>query len=622
MLQFIRGTVGSWLVKILFVLLIASFAVWGIGDIFRGQGPETTVAEVGPFEISALEVERELQRQIGRLQQTLGPEFTLEQARLLGLPQQSLEQLIQRALFELAVRDAGLEVGTSLVQQRMQAQGGFVDPTTGRFNADLFRRFLLSNGLTEEGYVAFMREQIGRELISSAVAAGARAPDRLVRDLYRHQAEGRVADIIFVAADRFTDLPEAAPNALAEYHANHSVQFTAPELRTLSLVMVRPQDFAADIDVPTETLRAEFEARIDEFVEPERRTVTQVVVESEDEARRIIVAAEGGGDLAAVAGAEPITFDLAAEDDLPDIGATAFGLAAGELGGPVQSAFGWHVIRVDAIQAGGEAGFDDVRDEVLARVQTDLAVDRIYDVANELDDLLAGGAGLGDAAQELGLTVSRIDAVDAEGNRSDGTPVEGIADLGTVLDTALGLAAGEQSLVTETNAGDFFVVRVDGIEPSRLRPLEEVGDQVRAGWQAQQRLAQADALAEELAQRLETGADAETLAAEHGLDVLRTEAFTRDADTAAQNLPPGLRRGLFAEVVGGVVQGPVGEVGHTVARLVAVEPADPDAAETVLRRLEATATQQVATDLLAQFVAGLRGSHDVAVYPERMQDEF
>ena len=107
MLQALRSTVGSWIVKILFVLLILSFGVWGIGDIFRGR-TDTTAAEVGDVKISTVELDNAFRQEVNRLRQMLGGQIDAEQAKALGLVNQTLDQLIQWTLLSLAADDAGL----------------------------------------------------------------------------------------------------------------------------------------------------------------------------------------------------------------------------------------------------------------------------------------------------------------------------------------------------------------------------------------------------------------------------------------------------------------------------------------------------------------------------------
>ena len=124
MLQALRSTVGSWIVKILFVLLILSFGVWGIGDIFRGR-TDTTAAQVGDVKISTVELDNAFRQEVNRLRQMLGGQIDAEQAKALGLVNQTLDQLIQRTLLSLAADDAGLRVGDPLVLGQLRAEPAF-----------------------------------------------------------------------------------------------------------------------------------------------------------------------------------------------------------------------------------------------------------------------------------------------------------------------------------------------------------------------------------------------------------------------------------------------------------------------------------------------------------------
>ena len=179
MLQFIRGTVGTWVVKGLFVILIASFAIWGIGDIFRGRGPASTVADIGPTKIAASELDSEVRKQIERLRPMFGGQFDLEQAKQMGLIGQTLDQMVQRALFDLAAHDAGLNAGDDLVRRRIQSIPGFHNEK-GEFDPELARRALAASSLSEGTLAAMIRDETGRTLLLGAIAAGASAPAPLV----------------------------------------------------------------------------------------------------------------------------------------------------------------------------------------------------------------------------------------------------------------------------------------------------------------------------------------------------------------------------------------------------------------------------------------------------------
>src|SRR6202035_5030040 len=95
MLQAIRSKAGSLVVKILFALLIVSFGVWGIGDIFRERSAaETTVASVGGLKSHADELQIAVRREMDRNQRMLGGNFTAAQAKQIGLVETVLDRIV------------------------------------------------------------------------------------------------------------------------------------------------------------------------------------------------------------------------------------------------------------------------------------------------------------------------------------------------------------------------------------------------------------------------------------------------------------------------------------------------------------------------------------------------
>src|SRR5580704_7268518 len=117
MLQAIRSKATSYVVKVLFALLAATFTLWGIGDIFRNWGTDTTVAKVGGKSITADQVSQALRDQIAQMRQVLGSSIDMEQAKQLGLVNAALQQIVSGNLIDLEVNRLGLAVGDEAVRQ-------------------------------------------------------------------------------------------------------------------------------------------------------------------------------------------------------------------------------------------------------------------------------------------------------------------------------------------------------------------------------------------------------------------------------------------------------------------------------------------------------------------------
>jgi len=289
MLQFIRNFAGSWVVKILFVLLILSFGIWGIGDVFRSTTP-TTVAEVGKVEIGQQALDQEFRRQMERLRPMLGGNLTAEQAKRFGLLEQSLQSLVQRTLFDLAAADMGIAVGPEVVRMRIAEEPAFRNQQ-GQFDPNVFRSVLRNNQLTEDGYVAMIQRETARQLVAGAVSAGLTPPQPLVQDLYRYRGEKRVAEVVTLPNAAIGDVGVPDDATIKQSYEDHQVRFTAPEYRALTVARLSPDVLAKDIKIDDAQLRKAYEERANEFGAPEKRTVQMVVVDDEAKAKQIAEAA-------------------------------------------------------------------------------------------------------------------------------------------------------------------------------------------------------------------------------------------------------------------------------------------------------------------------------------------
>ncbi|WP_448187415.1 SurA N-terminal domain-containing protein [Azospirillum sp. sgz301742] len=624
MLQSIRNTAGSWVVKILFVLLIASFGVWGIGDVVRrSAAPSNVVADVGPVEITRAELDAEFRRQMDRLRPMFGGELTVEQARQFGLVDQSIATLVQRTLYDLAAKRAGIAVGDDTIRQRIAEEPQFRAPN-GQFDRAQFAAVLRQNSLTEQGYAALMRREIARGVIASAVGAGTKVPKPLVEDLFRYRDEKRVAEVITIPNASITDVPTPDEAAQLRYYEDHQVRFTAPEYRGITTVELTVDAVAKDITITDDQLRTVYAERAGDFITPERRTILMAVLDDEAKAKAVADAARAGSltDAAKANGVEAVSLDNIRKDELPEIGEAAFALKQGEVSAPVKSPLGWHVLSVTAVQPPAERTFDEVKDQLRAELKTERAAEQLYQVSNRLDDRLAGGATLEELAHAQGLNLAKIAAVDSTGKDPQGKPVPGGADLPQMVQTAFGLRQGANSNLTEGKSGAYYAVRVDSITPAAVKPLAEVRDAVIAGWQDEERARKAAEKAKQIGEQLKTGkeASAQAIAQASGASFSMTEPFTRSAQNAT-GLTPEMVARLFDAKPDDVVSGASGDA-QLVARLREIIAADPAAKDANLAQIEATVARGMEGDLMNEFAQALQKEFPVTVHQDRIAQMY
>src|SRR5579862_4865563 len=624
MLQAIRSKAGSWVVKALFGILILTFGIWGIGDIFRNRPTDTTVATVGREAIDADQLQTALEPALDRLSQALGTQVDLHQAKQMGVVRQVLDQLIDASLIDHEAQRLGLDVSDAVVRDAIVE-----DPTFrgagGGFDRNAFAALLAANHMSEPQYVDRLRHEIARNDLLASLTAGVAAPPAIVDRLYQYRNEQRVADIVALPAASAGDVGQPTPAELTKYYDTHQDQFRAPEYRGFTLASLSPADLAPKITIPEAKLKSAYDQRQDEFVLPERRDVQQILAPSEAKANAVEAALAQGQDWAQVAknvvGQDPQSIDLGLvrREDLPAaIAAAAFSLPLNKPSQPLKSPLGWHIVRVVKILPPTTQSFAEVKGKLAADLARSAAVDRLYAISNHVDDAIAGGATLAEAAAKYGLKTTVVAGVDDKGLGRDGKQVALPVSAKDVLKLVFATEEGRTSRVTQTNDGAIFVVQVDKIVPPSVRALAEVKDRAVAGWQAQQRTAKVAQEAASLAASVKPGMQLAAVAAAQGLQATTSPPFGRQANSAG-SVPGVLVEKLFSAKPGAVVTAS-DATGSYVAQLTKIETPKPTAKDTAVLSHQVAA--DIRADLAQEFTNSLRSRFPVAIHREILDRLF
>jgi peptidyl-prolyl cis-trans isomerase D len=582
MLEVFRKHSQSIVVKILFGLLIVSFAAWGVGDMIRVGAQADWVAEVGPARIGPNELDNEVRQEFERLRRALGPAFDQEKIQPGGIAPVVLQRLVDRKLLTLAADELGVAVPDDVVSANIRQDKTFINQL-GQFDRILYEQTLASNGLSEDRYVGFLRGDLMRaQFLESVVAdTGAQAPRVLAEAMFRHRFQQRTAEVVRIADAAMAEPAAPDEGTLALHHQNNGHKYTAPEYRALTVLRLEAADLMTGIEVTEAQAREAYDQRAGEFMEPERRELLQMVLTKEADARKAADLLAQGGDFARVAKdvanqtPEALTLGTVAKDELlPEVAEAAFAVAAGGVSAPVQSALGWHIVKAVKIEPGRQTGFAEARERLIKDVRKEKAVEALFDLANKVEDRLGGGGTIEEAGKEFGLKVLKIAAMDARGMDADGKPVPDLPPGKAFLDTAFATGLNQDSGIAETRQDGFFVLRVDGVTPPALRPLEKVRDQAVADWKESERHRLAGEAADKLVAAVQGGQDFAAAAKAAGLTVGIAGPFTRDGVGVPKEMPADLAARLFEVKVGEVAQGRAKDA-VMVARLKEIVEADP-----------------------------------------------
>ncbi len=616
MITWFRNLAKSWIAKILFVLLILSFAIWGIEDIVRNFWRETAVVRLEGGQIEVPEAQAAARRELQRLQRQLGPAFEPDQAIREAIARRALDGLIGEHAQRIEAARLGLATPDEQVRDYVQSIPSF--QMGGQFNRLILDQFLRQNDMNEAMFLRLVRDDLQRMQLIGAVRAGAAAPALAAEALFRWERERRIAQVAELPLLEAPE-PEAPTEAqLARFHANNPERFSTPALREAAVAVLSAETLLDQVEVTPAELQAAFEARRGQFETPERRTLEQALMPTEEAARAIAATWANEPDLAAIgqaaraAGGAAIALGETARDDLPlpALAEAAFAAPAGGLSAPVSSPFGWHVFRVVAVSPGRPAQLDEVADRLRQEIATERAADLAFERANRVEDAIAGGATLDEAARRYGMALATV-TLDAEGNDAEGAPVPlpvPAAGRGEALRLIATAEMGRAPRLQELREADAFIaVELRAVVPAALKPLETVIEDVRLAFVTDARRRFQEERAAGLLAAMRGGQSLAEAARAAGIPSDRLGPFGRQPEPGAPGLtvPAELLRPIFGERVGAGVMAPT-RTGFAVAQVLEIVAADPAAEAEAVANARRTAQAQAADDLEAQFAAALR----------------
>ncbi|MCC7428323.1 MAG: SurA N-terminal domain-containing protein [Alphaproteobacteria bacterium] len=619
MLAALRRGAASLPAKILFGILILSFAVWGVGDMFTGQYRAQPAITIDGEPVSTEEVRDFYQRQLSQLQRMLQGRIEPTDEMRQDIMRQSVDQIITLRLADKEAQRLGLAATTDMVRNAIISDPNF-QGVDGRFSVAEFNNALQRSGFSEAFFVARLRENLLRQQLGGTVRANATAPQSLARLAYAYQNERRVADMV---AFRFEAAPEpaaATEEQLRRFHENNPDAFQAPEYRKISVMMLSPEIVAARVSISDEDLRLAFPERRANYDQPERREVQQIVTRDEAVAERLAAAWKGGASWEAIstearaANAQPVALGTVSRQEMPlaALADPVFGAATGTVVGPVRSPLGLHVLRVGTITPPRPVTFDEVKDRMREEMARDRSVEVAIDTVNKVEDSLAEGLPIEEVARRHELPMRTIEAIDREGQDATGAPVD--------LDP-IGQQLVEQAFATEPGQTDnrmveaenniYFFVRVEGITPPALRPFETVAEGVRAAWNTDQRRRAQETAAAALLAALKEGKPMAEAAAAAGATVTRSPSVGR-AQVQGSGVPAEMLGPLFALRQGEPTMVRT-EESYVVAQLVEVTRPDPAADAAGVANVRTRLGLGLADDLERQFLVALRQRASITV---------
>ncbi len=626
MLQNIRkaskGVVGKIVATLLFGLLIISFAIWGIGDIFRGA-PQNAVARVGNTDITTEQFRTAFNNEFQRINRQFGGRLTQQQARTFGLDQQVLGRLVNEAVLNERAKALGLAVPDQLIARSIMEQPGFRGPD-GQFNRAQFDAVLRDNGLSEAGFVREQGASLSRLHIAEALVGALPTPLPAQEAQHRFANERREAQYFILPPAAAGEIPAATPEQLQSFYEERKSSLRAPEYRALNVLALDASALAKPETVSDADARQRYETSKASFGTPERRTLQQIVFPTPEEAEAAAKRIQEGTAFEALAtergvSAQDLEIGTLTKAEMldPAVADAAFALQEGAVSAPVQGRFGTVLVRAAKVEPEAVKPFEEVAAEVKQQLAQERARAQLDEVHDRIEDMRASARPLAEIATEQKLTLQQIPAIDQEGRDKAGNPLPNVPEGETLLRAAFASDIGVDNEALRTRGGGYVWFDVTGIDPARDKTLDEVRPEVERLWrenETSQRLAERGRV---LAERLDKGEPIETLAAEANAPV-KTAADIARRQPKDELTADAVAR-IFATPVGKAATAPNGPDTRAVFKVTAatVPPLN-----TTTQQADAVKTRlrdALSDTLIEQYIADLQKEIPVSVNQQALR---
>lgn len=487
-----------WLMFIAMVLIIPSFVVTGIYSYNRMTQADNSIAKVGDSSITPELFDQAKRQQLERLRQQMGDQF---RAGMLDTPE-AREALVRNLMDEAAVTQtvAREHVGVSEQEAVALIKNADALKENGQFSPALYERFLQSQGKSDQQFVAEVRRDLAKEALLTGVTATYPVPSAVVEHLHKIITEEREVQTLIFNIDQYMGDVKVTPDEVKAYYDGHQSEFMADEHVTAQYVVLSPESFKASIKPNEEDVRSYYEQNKQRYATAEERRASHILISFGDDKAASKKKAE---EILAKAKADPSSFAKLAKENSVDTGSAVeggdlsffgrgmmvkpfedavFSAKKGDIVGPVESDFGWHVIYVTDIHPARVRDFNEVRADIEAEYIDQMALREFSEKAEEFTNIVYEQAdSLEPAAQKFGLKL-----MTAEDVTRQGPPDPELAPFFNehVLENLYGsecLQEKRNSAAVEVGSNQLVAARVEKHFPKAVRPFDEVKGQIEDG---------------------------------------------------------------------------------------------------------------------------------------------
>ena len=533
----LRKKTKSFTTKIFLLLIAASFALWGVGDIFSNKR-DPVIAKIGNEIITAGEFLRTYQRILSDLRRNSNGQITDEIALSYDLHNQTLRQMINEKIVDIEVDKIGISVSKERLRNSIFASPYFKDQL-GQFSQEQFEYNLRQLGLDEKEFLKELSKTIKRDQINNIFSFEKKVPSLISEIYYKIRNEERDIKTITFSSNNYKINKNITSSEIKDFYEKNSDRYIYPENRSFSVISIKPADIINDIQLTEKEIREEFESYPEKYNEPEQREIFLINTDSEQEAINLINKISDSSKFLEEASTflnkerDSLNLGFLTFSDLPkELAEKSFKAKLGKIQGPEKTPFGWRIYLVNTIRKGTKLKFSEVKSDISKELKTAIAIDKLYDLGNAFYDEIALGSTALEAAESINATIKTFDKVKINGTNYLGKIVEDLPPYPELLEVVYSTKLDDTSNLTNTISNIMFSVHINEVNLSRAMSIDEAENQIIIDIKNFKSVKEAQKDASDFLENIKKGESFEALAKNNNLVIMKLNNVKLDGSGA------------------------------------------------------------------------------------------
>ncbi len=619
MMQFINDRAASVFVKILFVLLILSFGVWGVADMVLDRGGSSSVAKVGDIEISQYDFRQRLSKSFQgfrSLEEMFGKQMAFPRQ---ALTDNVLQAMIDEAALKLFVKDLNLQVHQDVIKDELKKLSIF-QGENGKFSLEKYKKYVERSPYIEKQVISSLTAELLERQVQSIFDVVITPPMKVVELLSQKSLEKRSVQYAHIV-HKAKDIKTPNDDVLEAFYHNNSFDFLSPEKRIMTYITISKEKMAKDFSLSDSEMKEIYLARDDLFGTPEKRELTQFVAKNKAQGLKLYEYLSSGKSIADAENEFGIRSSnlgfMEAGKLNDDVAQAVFLLEKGEVTLPIKTPFGFHVLKVGKIKKKVKKPFAKVKKELRSILEKELLIESVIELTNTVDEAINLGDDLETVATQYGLDIKQAVTIKKDQKKLP----QGLND--KLVETIFLSEEGELVPLTEMKNGDYVAVRLDQVITPQPYPFNTVKKKVLKRWKEQEAMEKSRVLASSLLSRLRKDSlDFVEAAKKESLKVHKTRPFF--VDSKQKNFTEEQVRVIFSltsESPYVLLDDAETGKGYFLVKLDKVIARDKPAVQAQTDKMTAALSKEFKEQARQSLLAELRNTYGVKVYP-KMVDQI